>query len=229
MPLMTNATYRPDLPSRPDRMARLPLDERGFPIPWFVHVDKDTGKPDFRVIRPGGIAIAYRSQTCWLCGEKMGRYRSFVIGPMCGVNRVTSEPPCHRECAEYAAVACPFLTRPLAVRNERGLPEEATVAGIAIKRNPGCALVWTQKTKPRWAQVQGGILFDLDEPSELTFWAQGRPATIDEVRESVRTGMPLLEAAAQKDGPEGIVALKRYVARWERLLASAFAKPIGMP
>jgi hypothetical protein len=202
----------------PQRMKKLPISPTGFPIPWFVDV-KD-GKPDFRVIRPGGIAIAYRSHTCWLCGEKLGRHQAYVVGPMCGVNRVTSEPPCHRECAEYAAKACPFLTRPLAIRNERGLPEERIVAGEMIGRNTGCVLVWVQKTPPRPAKVHNGVLFDLDDPADLTFWAHGRKASSDEVRESVRTGMPILEAAAQKDGPEGLAALKRYVARWERLLAA---------
>jgi hypothetical protein len=216
------ADYRADLPPRPERMARLPLDERGFPIPWFVYVD-DAGKADFRVVRPGGIMIAVRSHTCWLCGEKLGRYQAYVIGPMCGVNRVTSEPPCHRECAEYAAKACPFLTRPLAVRNERNMPDHAGVAGQMIKRNPGCALVWVQKTPPRLFRVQNGFLFQLDDPSDVTFWAHGRKATLDEVRQSVHTGMPILAEMAQKDGPEGVAELNRQAARFGAMLREAFA------
>jgi hypothetical protein len=205
-------------------MARLPLDERGFPIPWFVHIDKETGNADFRVIRPGGIAIAYRSQTCWLCGDKLGRYQAYVVGPMCGVNRVTSEPPCHQDCAEYAARACPFLTRPLASRNERGLPEEASAAGEMIKRNPGCVLVWTQKTPPRPFRVENGFLFRLDDPAQVQFWAHGRPATREEVARSVETGMPILAAMAERDGPEGARELKAQAARFERLLANTFGE-----
>jgi hypothetical protein len=220
-------TYRPDLPPRPERMARLPLDERGFPIPWFVSIDKETGKPDFRVIRPNGIGIAYKSKTCWLCGEFLGRYQAYVIGPRCGVNRGSSEPPCHRECAEYATKACPFLTRPLFQRNERGLPEERIVAGEPIKRNPGCALIWVQKTPPKPFRAGEGYLFQLDEPSEIAFWAHGRKATLEEVRESVRTGLPFLEqTATERDGPEGVAVLKRMVARFERMLASTYGAAI---
>jgi hypothetical protein len=47
---------------------------------------------------------------------------------------MSAEPPSHRECAEYAVRACPFLTRPLAVRNERGL-DGFEPAGVMIKRN----------------------------------------------------------------------------------------------
>ena len=49
--------YRSDLPPVPDRMLHLPIDERGFPVPWFVH-KRDDGTYDFRVIRRGGIAEA---------------------------------------------------------------------------------------------------------------------------------------------------------------------------
>jgi hypothetical protein len=202
-------------------MARLPVDERGFLVPWFVATID--GKPDFRVVRENGILIAIKSGTCWLCGEKLGRYQAYVIGPMCGVNRTTSEPPCHRECAEYAARACPFLTRPMAVRNERNMPEHQDPAGHMIKRNPGCALVWVQKTPPRLFTVENGFLFRLDDPSEVTFWARGRKATLDEVRASVHSGMPILAEMAEKDGPEGVAALNRQAARFGAMLREAFA------
>src|SRR5882672_8370685 len=134
--------YRADLPDLPERMRSLPLDQRGYPIPWFVHIDEKG--PDFRVVKRGAVTGAYRGGTCWLCGYKLGVYKTFVIGPMCGMNRVTSEPPCHRECALYAAQACPFLTRPLAVRNARDMPEgHVPPAGEGIMRNPGVTLVWT--------------------------------------------------------------------------------------
>jgi hypothetical protein len=61
--------YRKDLPERPARMTKLPIAESGFPVPWFVaFLD---GKPDFRVIREGGIPDAYYKRLCWLgiCGR----------------------------------------------------------------------------------------------------------------------------------------------------------------
>src|SRR5262245_54450039 len=126
---------RSDLPPVPRRMQKLPLDHRGYPVPWFVaFID---GKPDFRVVREPGIPLAHNKDLCWLCGERRGKWLAFVVGPMCGINRVTAEPPSHYECAEFAIKACPFLTRPMAVRRERDLPEHDDAPGIMLARNPG--------------------------------------------------------------------------------------------
>ncbi|MBX9587865.1 MAG: hypothetical protein K2X43_01080 [Hyphomonadaceae bacterium] len=194
---------------------------RGFPIPWFVWVKPD-GTPDFRVIREHGIAIAYKKQLCWVCGEKLGRYHAFVVGPMCGVNRVTSEPSCHRECGEYAAIACPFLTKPLAIRNERGLPESAGAAGQMIKRNPGAVLLWVQKEPPKPFRVDNGHLFRLSDPVELRCFSRSKPANIEDVLYSVRTGMPLLAAMAKKDGPQAERALRQQAAVFDRILRESY-------
>jgi hypothetical protein len=35
---------------------------------------------------------------------------SFVVGPMCGINRNSAEPPSHKECAQWSARNCPFLS-----------------------------------------------------------------------------------------------------------------------
>lgn len=208
--------YRADLPERPARITSLPLDERGFPIPWFVAMVD--GKPDFRVIRPGGVVIALHKQLCWLCGGQMGTYKAFVVGPMCGVNRVSSEPPLHLECAKYAATACPFLTRPLAVRRERDLPEDAKdPAGVMIKRNPGVTLVWVTRSFQPF-RVGNGLLIRLGDPTSVHFYREGRPAHLSEVMESVRTGMPLLAEQAQRDGAEGIKALKAQAQQFAHVL-----------
>ena len=46
-----------DLPPLPRRFLGLPIDDRGYPVPWFVHwVD---GKPDFRLVRPDGAVEAF--------------------------------------------------------------------------------------------------------------------------------------------------------------------------
>ena len=210
--------YRSDLPERPRRMLHLPLDDRGFPVPWFVaFID---GKPDFRVIRELGVVRAHNKELCWLCGERRGTKFSFVVGPMCGVNRVTAEPPSHTECAEYAVRACPFLTKPLASRRERDMPEDAGVAGVMIKRNPGVSLLWTCKDyRPFRANIGGpGVLFRLGDPTALEFYSQGRIATREEIDQSIATGLPHLEKMAKKDGPEGIKAFLGAQRRFDRLL-----------
>lgn len=195
---------RPDLPPMPKRIAKLPVDHRGYPVPWFVQwVD---GKPDFRVIGIGKRADAYHKRLCWVCGEPLGKFMAFVIGPMCAVNRISSEPPSHRDCAEFSARACPFLTRPQVERREGNLPEGANLAdtpGIALARNPGVALVWVTKRYTPF-QAPNGTLFNVGAPEEVLWFAQGRKATSEEVFESIRSGIPLLEEYARQDGPEAM-------------------------
>ena len=190
----------------PERIAKLPRDDRGYLVPWFVAwVD---GKPDFRVIEGGRIFEALKEKRCWVCGEKLGRYLAFVIGPMCAINRITSEPPSHRDCALFAARACPFLTMPRMKRNERAKPEGyQEPAGYHIPRNPGVALVWiTQGFTP--IRANGGLLFSVGAPAELLWFCEGRPATRMEVMESIDSGLVFLREAAVRDGPAALTQLK---------------------
>lgn len=194
-------------PREPTAIRGLPRDRHGRPVPWFVHVDEH-GAPDFRVIRRGGIGEAMRRGLCWVCGTLRGREAAFVIGPMCAVNRISAEPPSHRECAKYSADACPFLSVPAMKRRERGLPEDRVdPPGVAIMRNPGVACVWFSRgvTVER---VPRGVLFNIGEPSRVLWRAQGRAATRAEVLASIDSGYPLLQDACQRDrDPEQSLAM----------------------
>ena len=87
----------------PPAVAALPRNAQGYPIPWFVATLSD-GSRDFRVASGERWHDAVRFNKCWVCGRTYGRFMSFLIGPMCAVNRITAEPPCHYDCAVYAAL-----------------------------------------------------------------------------------------------------------------------------
>ena len=211
---------RSDLPHLPERMKSLPIDSRGFPVPWFVEwID---GEPKFQIADSRKMVRAVKQKLCWLCGKQMGVYSAFVIGPMCGINRVSSEPPSHRECAEFAVRACPFLTRPAAKRSDRGLQgiETKRPAGEMIERNPGVTLLWiTKEWKP--FRVPNGALFNVGEPHKCYFFREGRKATVDEIQESVVSGLPLLQKAASRDGVAATIALQRQVEAFEKIVEAA--------
>lgn len=192
----------------PARMAHLPRTAAGLPIPWFV-AWKD-GRYDFRVVDAHKIAPAVKRRLCWLCGRQMGRMMCFVVGPMCVVNRVSSEPPLHRECAEYAVQACPFLTQPSRVRREGGLPEDGHMAGTPILRNPGVSALYVTRSFTV-SRVPNGVLFDMGDPEEVAWWSRGRAATRQEAANAIATGLPILEAEADRDGVNAHVALVRAV------------------
>lgn len=209
----------PDLPAR---MANLPVSKLGFPIPYFA--EEVNGERDFRVVSAQKMAHAVRNNICWVCGERMGKFKAFVIGPMCGINRTISDPPSHRECAIFSAKNCPFLSRPLAQRRINGLPEErAEAAGFGLKRNPGAVGVWiTTSFRPfRPHAGNSGILFRLGDPTEVLWFANGREATRAEVQHSVNTGLPHLRELAEMDGSEGIAALEESIQRFQPFLPVA--------
>jgi hypothetical protein len=162
------------------------------------------------------FALALRHPHCWVCGELMGVHRVFTIGPMCAINRVISEPPSHRECAEFSVKACPFLSRPRMRRNEHDMPADGQPApGFHLDRNPGAVCLWETRTyKPfRTTAGEQGILFRLGDPVRVDWYANGRPATRAEVLASIDTGYPALEEIARLECPEAVVELAAARAR----------------
>jgi hypothetical protein len=211
---MLNAAIR-DIPL-PERLARRPVNERGFPVPWFVSLID--GKWDFVNLDPNKIIEAHHRQICFLCGGPLGRYKAFTIGPMCSINRISSEPPAHRECAEYAVRVCPFLARPAAKRNEKAhLGTANEIPGFAIEHNPGAALIWiTRSYKP--IRVDHGVLFQIGEPVEVAWYAEGRKATRAEIDAAIAKGLPLLRSKAEEEGAGAVAELDQYIRRAEKLL-----------
>jgi hypothetical protein len=200
----------------PERMRDLKIDKRGYPIPWFVgYVD---GEADFRCMDGSKMGVAVRLKRCWQCGKPLGKFMTFVIGPMCIVNRNISEPPSHLACCEYGVRACPFLTQPRMRRNERHMPEEGTIAGIGIMRNPGVTALWTTLTYKAWRPSTGGVLFEIGDPEHVEFYAEGRRATRAEILASMESGLPLLMEVAEQDGPDAVEALKAQYAKALQLL-----------
>jgi len=196
-------------------------------VPWFVTWLDDQGRPtanghgtpDFRVVTRGRIAVALRLRLCWICGGKLGSHKAFVIGPMCAVNRISSEPPQHLACATFAATACPFLVNPHQRRRDTRLPDGTGDAdGVMIRRNPGVALVWVTRAFSLVPAGAGGsdpngILFHVGTPESTLWFCEGRPATRDEIVASIDSGVALLRPEAIREGPASIAQLDGYVAR----------------
>lgn len=214
-----------DAPLIPPKMLGLPRDHVGRPIPWFVHWED--GRHDFRVADAAKIPLAVQGQRCWVCGSRLGRHLAFLIGPMCTVNRITSEPPAHRECAVYSAQACPFLSRPAMRRRETGLDESRTAPGVMVLRNPGAVAVWmTSRYHPfRAERGADGVLFQIGEADEVLWYAEGRPATRAEVEASIESGLPALREAADVDGPGAHDMLDRMLRAARRHLPPAEVSP----
>lgn len=195
---MTTPSQQRDVPV-PFRMAQRPRDERGYVIPFFVGYHH--GKPDFRTIAPGRVAQCYRGELCWLCGQRLGKHRWFVVGPMCVANHLSSEPPSHYECARYACEACPHLTLPSAKRRTANLPEDAHAPpGIPLARNPGVVVMWESRNYHAIRTDGGGMLFNIGDPhSAPEWWTEGRHASRAEAEAGFDASVAVLREVAAMD------------------------------
>ena len=199
-------SYRTDLPQPiPQRVRSLPI-QNGFPVPWFVA--QVNGKYDFRLIEKHKLLEAIKYKKCWVCGEKLGAYLAFSIGPMCAINRTISEPPSHTECAEWSIKACPFLAQRQDYRRDTNLPEGIKEpGGVAIARQPGATCLWVT-SKYKVVNAGNGLIFKIGDPLQVKWFREGRQATREEVLESINTGYPILEEMAIKEGNRAIAALE---------------------
>jgi hypothetical protein len=198
---MNTVLLRPELTPLPSRMKTLPVDERGYPVPWFV--DWVDGKPEFRAMDGQKWIRAIRERLCWVCGLPLGVYKTFVVGPMCGINRTSAEPPSHSECGFWSAVNCPFLRNPQQARREDGLTDTISAPGFALLRNPGVTLLWTTRTYSLFEDGRGKPLITFGDPEKVDWFAEGRKATRAEILQSIESGMPALMAIAKTE--EGAV------------------------
>lgn len=171
-------------------MLRLEVDARGYPVPWFVQWIK--GEPDFRVVSPKKFQQALRFNNCWICGERLGVRKTFVLGTLNIVNRVTSEPACHIDCARFAAMACPFMLLPKAQYRAANMPQGATRVGEQTMRNPGCVALWTTKTFKVVPAPENKRLIVVSSPVAVDWYAQGHLATRKQVQVSLDEGLPYL-------------------------------------
>jgi hypothetical protein len=219
------------IPDRIDRLPRWRIMGQDYPVPYFVAwFDADNepcrpgqGRPDFRVMAMEKWARCWKSGRCWVCGEPLGKYKAYVIGPMCAVTRTTSEPGSHLECAVYSAQTCPFLTNP---KMKRGsdvveLPEATRLpAGFFIARNPGVACVWVTRTAKSFKATHG-TLITLGDPERVEWFAHGRAATYEEVLTSIMSGYPKLVEVAEAEGNGAVEELSA------RLYGTMKLLPVG--
>jgi len=204
-------SMRRELTELPERMKSLPIDKRGYPIPAFVQWIN--GEPDFRVMNRQYWHDCVVKGLCWVCGGRLGLIQVFTIGPMCAINRTTSEPPSHRECAVWSARNCPFLSRPHMVRREDEFTEQCVQAsGVSIKRNPGVMCLWFTRDYKLFADQNNHPLIQVGHPDHVEWFAEGRKATRAEIMESIRTGLPALEELARAEGPAAIRELRTMAA-----------------
>jgi hypothetical protein len=121
----------------PSRLARRPVDDRGYPIPYVQFVRAD-GKADFRILDVARTDRALRLRLCALCGEPLGGHIYFVGGDGCFEFGQFTDPPMHQDCALFALMTCPHLATAKGRYSPPGvnLPDEPGVKVILHAVSP---------------------------------------------------------------------------------------------
>lgn len=92
----------------PARMQHLLLDERGYPIPYFVPIVD--GKPEFRYQDGKKRDTCIKYKKCAVCGGRFITNNYWLIaGPLGLMNKISSDYPMHEECARFSIQVCPHL------------------------------------------------------------------------------------------------------------------------
>ena len=193
----------------PARIAKLPRDHRGYPVPFFV--EWRDGVPLFPVFSPVKWARCIGKRLCWICGEQLMRNMVFAIGPMCTINQISSEPPAHRDCTLYAMQVCPFLANPRMGRvpTER-FGDVIPPGGIMDPGNPGTMAVWSTRSYSI-IRTPGGPLISIGDPFAVEWFTHGRAATPQEAAAAFTIGATKLLTHAQREGDAAVLELARLI------------------
>lgn len=194
-------SIRNNLPALPATMSHLQIDERGYPVPWFVKWYD--GKPDFRIVDSEKFIRAVRDELCFVCGGKLGKFRAFVGGPMAILQMVSAEPPTHHSCAEFAVKACPFLLLPRSKRRRSNMPEDThsnvgETEDVFVEENPGISGVWTCV---RYRVSPSGRTFHFADCARLQFFTEGREATQIEIENALHSARDRIEQIHKLESP----------------------------
>ena len=120
----------------PYRIARLPRDRRGYPIPWNVLRGVDDA-PLFTVNDQSKHFEAIRRELCPICGDRLGTWKWFVGGIRSAFDPYGGyyDLPGHRDCERFALATCPYLSLPnylgrIDVVDPSKIPEGMVMANI---------------------------------------------------------------------------------------------------
>jgi hypothetical protein len=102
-----------NLPPIPERMASLPRDRRGLPIPVVVARDRE-GLPQFAVNDSLVSRQCVARKLCPICGQRLTKELWFAGGPGSAFHPGGAyfDPAMHHECMAFALQSCPYLALP---------------------------------------------------------------------------------------------------------------------
>jgi hypothetical protein len=180
----------------PPRIARLPRDRRGYPIPWNVQRDAN-GLPLFTVNDDRKHVLALRHGRCPICGERLGRWKWFIGGPLSAFDPAGCyiDLPMHHECARFALQTCPHLAAPRYMRHDH-IPHDAVlqpelrlmIDETVMPERPELfvALASARVIVGRWEPLELPRIRPAEPYLGCEFWRHGEQIPVDEAMPILR-------------------------------------------
>lgn len=118
----------------PPRVAKLPRDRRGYPIPHIVQRDPQ-GLPLFTVNDANVTLRCIKRKLCPICGDRLDKTLWFVGGPSSAFHPqgVYFDTAMHHECMVYALKVCPYMANP----NYHIMTNEKSIAALENRLGKG--------------------------------------------------------------------------------------------
>ncbi|MGC1301667.1 MAG: hypothetical protein WA840_04760, partial [Caulobacteraceae bacterium] len=117
----------------------------------------------------------------------------------------------------FAVRLCPFLASPSArwSGGRQGVPGYSAQANTTRIASAATAIWLTRGRGANPFRAGDGMLFGLDEPARLEWYAEGRAATSAEVRDAIALGLPTLRRKAETEGRRAEFEQRlRWLERW---------------
>lgn len=187
----------------PDRIRVLGHDAVGNPSLFFAQRGAN-GLVNYRAPRPEAVDQCLKHRLCYICGQQLGRNKTFLTGPVGALRQIALDPPCHRSCAVYAAQACAYFTKP------RLRPD------VMPTHNATC--LWTTRSFVP-LPIDNAVHFHLGKPIEMTWFRQGEIASYEEVLRATQYALRILLDIARDDGDYAVQAVLQSVAKLRQHLA----------
>jgi hypothetical protein len=118
---------------------------------------------------------AIRSRLCGQCGKPLYRRIAFICAEEDLDGRQAEEPGMHRECAEYAFSACPFLSQPGYQTRGREIKDDKSILvpwSTQVEDRPEqMALVITTGYRPVMCGPK--LVAEFDPPRQVLWYRDG--------------------------------------------------------
>jgi hypothetical protein len=180
----------------PARIAALPRDRRGYPIPFVVMRD-GRGDPHFTMNDLQLVARAASDGLCSICGEKLGAWKAMAGGPASAFHPEGAyfDGPLHRECGEYALRVCPWLATPgwskrIGARTLRpgAVPDGAMLVAEDVTVHPDQPPVFVLITTKRVDGIDARHYRPRRPYGAVSYWRGGEQLGAAEARRLIEAG-----------------------------------------